>query len=197
MVNGCFAAVFKVGRRYSIDSTTCGRKAGADGSITIPNGCWSGSGHSSSFAPFAATLAAFTPTFRPLGGQPQRRHRYVDYLERSSCGRPINAWSRFHDVQDGPPLGGDPPATVFTPDEALRKYIEVRHARSQPLGAFGPVATAGRQYSHVALDVVHHGEAVRVAHQDLQHRDLKIHRRVSLLSATWSAPRKGLRARPA
>ncbi len=33
---------------------------------------------------------------------------------------------------------------------------------------------AGCQDRHVALEIGHHGEAVRIAHQDLQDRDLEI-----------------------
>jgi hypothetical protein len=43
----------------------------------------------------------------------------------------------------------------------------VRSAQSRPLA---------RQDRHVALEVVHHGESIWIAHLDLQHRDLEVHR---------------------
>jgi hypothetical protein len=54
-----------------------------------------------------------------------------------------------------------------------------------------PLPAAGRKDRHVTLNVVHHGESTRVGHQDLQHRDLKIHRRVSPSAPHGRRPGKG------
>ncbi len=42
-------------------------------------------------------------------------------------------------------------------------------------GPLGPVAAAGRQDRHVALEVRHDGESIGITHQDLEYRDLKVH----------------------
>ncbi|MGY4292044.1 hypothetical protein ACVWXN_000136 [Bradyrhizobium sp. i1.4.4] len=90
------------------------------------------------------------------------------------------------------------PTAVFALDEVLRKDVEVRHARSQALGAIAPVRTASRQDRHVALQVGHCGKSIRVADQDLQNRDLEIHPVPPRpVNATWLALARELGGRPA
>lgn len=65
---------------------------------------------------------------------------------------------------------------------------------TRALGSIRPFAATGRQDGHVALEVFHEGEAVRIAHQDLQHRDLEIHARLDRSARHRGCARKGITA---
>lgn len=62
----------------------------------------------------------------------------------------------------------------------------VRSAHSRPLVA--------KMAGHVVLEVFHDGEAVRIAHQDLQRRDLEIHTRLNRSAPHRRCTRKGIMA---
>ncbi|MGX0961437.1 hypothetical protein AB7M63_001886 [Bradyrhizobium japonicum] len=151
---------------------------------------------SSPLASFTAALTSLTATLRPLRERRQTGYGCIDRLGLSRLDRLIECGARLHEFEHGPTFFRDLPPTAFAIDQSLRKYIEIRYARGQSLGPVGPVPAASRQDCHVALDVVHHSESVRVGHQDLQHCDLKIHRRVSRSAPHGRRPGKGFAADP-
>ncbi|MDA9415486.1 hypothetical protein XI04_20275 [Bradyrhizobium sp. CCBAU 11430] len=58
-------------------------------------------------------------------------------------------------------------------------------------------AAAGRQDGHVAFEVLHDGEAIRIAHQDLEDRHLEVHAPSGSISATSWVHGTARRGRPA
>lgn len=66
-----------------------------------------------------------------------------------------------------------PPFTRST--SRCGKKVELGHAGAHSLGARRAIGTARGQNGHVSLEVRHGCEPVRVAHKDLQHRDLEVH----------------------
>jgi len=95
----------------------------------------------------------------------------------------------LHERQDVSPLGGHSPAAADALDQPLRKDVEVRHSAGKTSSRVGPIAAAGRQDGHVALEVLHDGKAVRIAHQDLQYRNLEIQRpRPALVNQAQKIP---------
>lgn len=53
--------------------------------------------------------------------------------------------------------------------------IEIRHACREARSPVRPFAAAGHEDSHVPFEVLHDGEAIRIAHEDLKNRHLEVH----------------------
>lgn len=60
-------------------------------------------------------------------------------------------WRLVHHVEGGSAGVGDAPAAVLALDEAVREYLQTRHAGGQSRRAFRPLPPAGGQNGHVAF----------------------------------------------
>jgi hypothetical protein len=58
------------------------------------------------------------------------------------------------------------------------------------LGPVRPIAAAGRKDGHVAFEVLHEGEAIRIAHHDVEDRHLEVH-----TASSYQRPMAGARER--
>lgn len=66
-----------------------------------------------------------------------------------------------------------PLAVIIHPPLMRSTSVEAGHPRRKELGPVRPIAAAGRQDGHVALEVLHDGKAIRIAHQNLEDRNLE------------------------
>jgi len=138
----------------------------------------------SSFARLAAAFSALAPPLRTIGGLPQRRnHRLFGDPRARLVGRHRLDWLRrrpcFHEFENLPPLGSQPPPAAGAFDQPLRPDVEIRNPRREAPSPIRPVVPAGRQDGHVPLEVFHRCKPLRVCHQDLKDCHLEVHARPS------------------
>ena len=136
-----------------------------------------------SFAGLPATFSTLAPPLGTVYGLPQQGNRCffederarllyhggLDWLRRKGLG--------FNNLEDFPPLRSQAPPAAQAFDQALGPDVQIRYSRGEALGPVGPVSTACSQDGHVALEILHDGKTVRIAHQDLEDRDLEVHAR--------------------
>nr|GAJ37487.1 hypothetical protein BDOA9_0201040 [Bradyrhizobium sp. DOA9] len=136
----------------------------------------SGSGRAGSFPGGAQSFVSSSPAADSLQWNLDRCFWRLRFCA-AGIGRLLGHDRRpcLHEFQDGAALVRDSPASAQPLDQLLGEDIQIRYARAQTLGPLGPVPAAGRKDCHVAFEVRHDGKPVRIAHQDLQDSDLKIH----------------------
>lgn len=111
--------------------------------------------------PFAcrpATPPTFAPPLGTVRGVPQRRNRRCLGIALASTAA---CWARSGAAgRASINLGRDLPAATDAFDQPLWPDLEIRDPCREPPGPVRPIASAGRQNGHVALEVLHHGEAM-------------------------------------